>query len=95
MLIIKLLFFFLDYISISLYLEFNQPNPEVLIFLIIIILTSLIVAKDLKKVVKKAIKKVNKESYFNIIKYAYGTKEIRHSVINISSRRRSAKKYKS
>ena len=50
---------------------------------------------DLKKIVKKAIKKVKKKSYFNIMKYAYGTQEIRHSVINISSRRRSAKKYKS
>lgn len=36
---------------------------------------------DLKKIVKNAIKKVKKKSYFNIMKYAYGTQEIRHSVI--------------
>ena len=47
---------------------------------------------DLKRIVKKAIKK---KSYLNVMKYAYGTEDIRHSVINISSRRRSVKKYKS
>ena len=37
---------------------------------------------------------LTKTTKYLAIKYAYGTKEIRHSVINISSRRRSAKKYK-
>jgi hypothetical protein len=48
---------------------------------------------DLKKVVKKAITKVKKDSYFNIIKYAYGNKESRITTHSISSRRRPDKKY--
>jgi transposase len=49
---------------------------------------------DLKKVVKKAIKKVKKESYYNIMKYAYKSKESRSHFNNISTRRRNCKKYK-